>query len=195
MNPLPTSDIALLERFVARFAELSNLSFFPEIDPIEKEFSTGEVGEYGEESWHPLHVVTDSSALDAVNSKLPARMPRLFEGLLLNYRWAEVDLDLFTLVANPPGEDLSRWLAQVSNDKFLSNFLLRSGYIPFGKGPDLDYDQVCFEVKSRKKGDECRIVKIDHEEVLCNERIKIVREVAPSFRSLVEQTVAHKKRA
>ena len=59
----------------------------------------------------------------------------------------------------------------------------------------MDYDQICFETKTRKKGDECRIVKIDHEEVLVIERIQIVREIAPSFRSLVEQTIAHKKRS
>lgn len=194
MNPLTQSDIALLERFVGRFAELSDLTFFPDIDPIEREFSTGEVGTYGEETWRPIRVATDPSTLDLLYSKLPARLPRLFEGLLLNYRWAGVDLDLFTLTANPPGEDLSRWLAQISNDKSLSSFLLRSGYIPFGKGPDIDYDQVCFEVKTRQKNGECRIVKIDHEEVLCHERLKIVNEIAPSFRSLVEQTIAHKKR-
>ena len=63
------------------------------------------------------------------------------------------------------------------------DFLLRSGYIPFGKGPDIDYDRICFGLISRKKGSECRIVKIDHEEVLCNERIKIVpyAQVRPSL--------------
>jgi hypothetical protein len=194
MNPLPKSDTDLLERFVGRFAELSDLSFFPETDPTAKEFSTGRRDDYGEEYWRPVRITTAPSALDTLYSKLPARLPQLFEGLLLSYRWAEVDLDVFTLTANPLGDDLSGWLAESSRDAFMWKFLIRSGYIPFGKGPDLDYDQVCFEIKGRKQGDECRIVKIDHEEVLCNERVKIVREVASTFRSLVEQTIAHKKR-
>jgi|SRR5579872_3768020 len=195
MNPISKSDADLLQRFVDKFEELSGLLFFPETDPIAKEFRTEEVGTNVEERWRPIKVATDPSALDALHAKLPARIPKLFERLLPNYRWAEVDLDLFTLTANPLGSDLSRWHNEASRDKFLWNFHLRNGYIPFGKGHDMDYDRICFETKTRKKGDECRVVKIDAEEVLCFERIQIVRQMAPSFRSLVEQTIAHRKRA
>jgi len=65
---------------------------------------------------------------------------------------------------------------------------LQNGYIPFGKGAYCDYDPVCFAVKSRKNRD-YRIVKIDHEEILCNYRIKVVSRLAPSFRALVLQTI------
>jgi hypothetical protein len=192
MNPISKSDAQLLQRFVEKFEELSDLLFCPNTDPIAKEFRTGESdGSRIREKWRPLKVATDPSALDGLHAKLPARIPKLFEHLLLNYRWAEVDLDMFTLTANPIGHDLSRWLAEASRDTFLWNFHLSNGYIPFAKGHD--YDRICFETKTRKKGDECRIVKIDHEGVLVNERIVIVRELAPSFRLLVEQTIAHKK--
>jgi hypothetical protein len=194
MNPISKSDAELLQRFVDKFEELSGLLFYPETDPVAKEFRTGEIGSSVEEKWRPIRVETDPSALDSLRAKLPARIPKLFEHLLLNYRWAQVVLDVFTLTANPIGNDLSRWLAEASRDKFLWNFHLRNGYIPFAKGHDMDYDRICFDTKSRKKGDEYRVVKIDHEEVLCNERIKIVREVAPSFRSLIGQTIAHKQR-
>jgi hypothetical protein len=196
MNPISQTDAFLLDRFVGTFGELSGLRFYPKTDPVAKEFSTGKDNEYDiEENWKPVRVSTGVSALEALQSKLPARLPKLFERLLLNFRWAEVDLDFYTLTANPLGSDLSRWLGEASRDKFLWTFLLRSGYIPFAKGHDMDYDRICFETKSRKKGDECRVVKIDHEEVLCNERIHIVKEMAPSFRSLVEQTIAYKKAA
>ena len=62
-------------------------------------------------------------------------------------------------------------------------------FIQFGKGPDLDYDAVCFDIKTRKQGGDCRIVKIDHEEILCNNRVKVVAELAPSFYQLVLQTI------
>ena len=50
------------------------------------------------------------------------------------------------------------------------------------------YDPVCFDIGLRKNYD-YRIVKIDHEEILCNQRIKVVPESAPSFRALVLQTI------
>jgi len=45
---------------------------------------------------------------------------------------------------------------------------------------------VCFAIKI---AEESRIVKIDHEEILCNYRIKVVSRRAPSFRALVLQTI------
>jgi len=114
----------------------------------------------------------------------------LFERLVLSYRWTEVDLQTYRLLGNPPGLDLSGLLEGISGDPGLWEALLPAGYIQFGRGPDLDYDPVCFEMKSQSKGRDCRIVKIDHEEILCNYRVKVVTELAPSFRSLVEKTIA-----
>jgi hypothetical protein len=67
--------------------------------------------------------------------------------------------------------------------------LIRNGFIPFGKGPDVDYDPVCFDLTSRKKNADYGIVKIDHEEILCNERIQVVGKLAPSFEELVVPTI------
>jgi hypothetical protein len=50
-------------------------------------------------------------------------------------------------------------------------------------------------MKSRKQGGDCRIVKIDHEQILCNYRVKIVSELAPSFYELVLQTIVLAKSA
>lgn len=58
----------------------------------------------------------------------------------------------------------------------------------------MDYDPVCFDVKTRNKNGDCRIVKIDHEEILCNNRIKVIAELAPSFYQLVLQTIERAKR-
>ena len=64
-----------------------------------------------------------------------------------------------------------------------------AGYIQFGKGPDLDYDPVSFDLKSRNKNGDYRFVKIDHEEILRNNHIRLVAELVPSFEHLVRQTI------
>jgi hypothetical protein len=51
------------------------------------------------------------------------------------------------------------------------------------------YDPVCFDLRRRSSTGDCPIVKIDHEQILCNWRIKKVGELAPSFRKLVESTI------
>jgi len=58
----------------------------------------------------------------------------------------------------------------------------------------MDYDPVCFELKSRTKKKDYRIVKIDHEQILCHYRVKVVSEIASSFEELVLQTIDHADR-
>ena len=58
----------------------------------------------------------------------------------------------------------------------------------FGRGSDVDYDPVCFDM-SNPRGDDYRIVKLDHEEILMEDRLVEVAELAPSFRDLIERVV------
>ena len=133
--------------------------------------------------------ITDHASIEQLYTTLPARFPPLFELLLLSYRWAEVDLRLYRLLANPPGPGLAGFLQRMSKDPTLSKCLVPAGYMQFGMGPDNDYDPVCFDVRSRRKNGDCRIVKIDHEEILCNDRVKIRSELAPSFEQLMLNTI------
>ncbi|HUL15145.1 MAG TPA: hypothetical protein VLV88_04055 [Terriglobales bacterium] len=94
------------------------------------------------------------------------------------------------MLANPAGEDLSGLYDALSGDVNLWDELIPAGFVRFGKGPDCDYDPVCFDISSRRKNRECRIVKIDHEEILCNYRVKVVAVLANSFEELVRNTIA-----
>jgi hypothetical protein len=180
----------LLEQFVATFEKFDDMSTAQELDPVAWELKVGEPDEYGFIEWRPAKISTDPKLLDPLYAKLPARFPPLYEQLVLSYRWAEIHLQSFTLLANPPGADLGGLLAEIQRDKGLTESLIPAGYIKFAKGPDMDYDPVCFDLKNRTKDKDYRIVKIDHEEILCNWRVKVVAELAPSFEQLMIQTIA-----
>jgi hypothetical protein len=183
----------LLEKYVATFEKLDDMLADELLSPLAWQLAVGKMDEAGFKRWRPVRAATEPIALEVLYAKLPARFPRLFEQLLLSYRWAEVDLGTYRLLANPLGDDLNGFLQEMSEAPDLWKALIPGGFIPFGKGPDMDYDPVCFDIKSRKQGDDCRIVKIDHEEILCNFRVKVVSELAPSFYELVQQTVAAAK--
>ena len=185
----------LLEQFVASFDKLDDMSAIEVLSPIAWQLSVGEPDEYGNKQWRPIKMSTARSHLDALYARLPARFPPLFENLVLRYRWAEVDLQSYTLLANPPGQDLSGLLHEMSRAPALWDALLPTGYVQFGKGPDMDYDPVCFDIRSRRKNGDCRIVKIDHEEILCNDRVKVVAELAPTFEQLLLDTIRMATRA
>ncbi len=184
----------LVPSFIASFDRLNELTADEILDPVAWQLVSGDADQFGCRHWRPAKVITDRACLEELYSRLPARFPPLFELLLLSYRWAEVDLRLYTLLANPPGPDLTGFFTQLSKDKALWNCLSRARYIQFGRGPDASYDPVCFDVRSRRKGGECRIVKIDHEEILCNDRIRVTAELAPSFRQLMLGTIAQADR-
>jgi hypothetical protein len=179
----------LVDRFVASFEKLDEMLADEVCDPLAWQLAMGDPDRFGRRPWRPIKVTTDPSLLEPIYSKLPARFPPLYERLVLSYRWAEVDLQSYRLLANPPGPDLGALLQQMSKDRHLWKCLVEGGYIPFGKGPDVDYDPVCFDISSRKKNRDYRVVKIDHEQILCYDRVRIVAELAPSFEQLMLRTI------
>ncbi|HXA84644.1 MAG TPA: hypothetical protein VNZ47_06190 [Candidatus Dormibacteraeota bacterium] len=183
------NDEELLEKYVATFPQFDEMVADEFSLPGAVQLAVEDTDQYGRKLWKPVRLETPPSQLQEVYAELPARFPRLFERMVLSYRWAEVDLGTYRLVANPPGQDLSGLRSQLSQAPALWASLLPAGFIQFGKGPDLDFDPVCFDIKTRKQGGDCRIVKIDHEEILCNNRAKVVAELAPSFHQLVLQTI------
>lgn len=185
----------VLAQFIGTFGKFYELAEYADIYPCVAELAIGEQDELGQTHWRPARVETDRRCLDVLYSKLPARFPPLYEDLVLSYRWAEVDLGSYTLLANPPGPDLSRLFGQISKDPALWALLIPGGYIQFAKGRDYDYDPVCFDLRARAKNGDYRVVKIDHEEVLCNSRIRVVTELASSFEKLMHDTISRADRA
>ena len=179
----------LLRQFIDTFGSFYELAESADIYPVVAELATGEPDDLGQTRWQPARTNADRACLETIYAKLPGRFPSLYERLVLTYRWAEVDLGAYTLLANPPGPDLSRLLNEISKDPGLWESLIPAGYIQFAKGTEYDYDPVCFDLSKRKKNGECRVVKIDHEEILCNYKIKVVSELAQSFEDLVRQTI------
>jgi hypothetical protein len=141
----------LLRQVVASWEKLDGLSVEENLGEHASAFSTGEKNKFGATVWRPILQTTGATMLDPLYAKLPARFPPLYEELLLTYRWAEVDLGSYRLFGNPLGTDLLGLLHGISKDKFLSTCLPKNGYIPFGKGPDIDYDPVCFDLSHGKR--------------------------------------------
>ena len=181
--------LELIEEFIASFPLVArDLSFSEVLHPAAAQLAIDSAAEYGRREWRPRRVTTDPTELAPLYAKLPARFPPLYEQLVLSYRWAEVDLQSFALLANPLGDGLKGLLNSIHGDRNLTNELVNHGYMQFGRGTGGHYDPVCFDISLRKNRD-YRIVKLDHEEILCNYRIKVVSEIAPSFRALVLQTI------
>jgi len=135
-------------------------------------------------------VSTAPAALADLYRHVPGPFPPLFERLLLTYRWNLVDLDLITLLANPVSEGLKGFRSEVVRDTGLTETLHPAGLAQFARPGDINYDPVCFVTSRRTRDMDCPIVRVDHEGLLVERRLRITAEVAPSFRTLVERVVA-----
>jgi hypothetical protein len=179
-------DDELIRRFVATFAQLDELGCLPSAPPPPELFAGMDAD--GSVCWRPAVIATPREQLHELYRRVPGPFPALYEELVLNYRWLEVDLQTARLLANPPGPTLDGLADEMLGDPVLINTLLPAGFIPFGKATDLCYDPMCFDLDSRQ-GDDCPIVQLEHESILCHDKIGASWQRFPSFRDLMCETI------
>jgi len=119
--------------------------------------------------------------LQDLEAKLPKRLPQSFESLLSRYSFQSFDASGISFFGWGPGS------AVASRQKgSLSELLLPAGYFQIGRPDTGSFDAICFDMSMRKQNREYRIVLADHEEILCNMRVKIRSELWPSFHKFLE---------
>lgn len=121
---------------------------------------------------------------------LPAPFPPLYRLLIARYRYLEVCTGSCYLLANPPSPGLEGLFDAMFRDQYLSAVLNQRGFIQFGRPENYDYDPVCFHTARRNPEGDMEVVQLDHEQILCYEKIRVISVLAPSFRALVEKSVA-----
>jgi hypothetical protein len=181
----------LLARFVGAF-ELLDDRWVSRADGTEDDMRsvlTAPWDEQGWSHWRPIRTdVPRSAVIEDLGGLLTAPLPSLYEQLIMSYRWAEVDLGRIRLLPNlPPG--LKGLACAIRSDRGIYDALGPAGYFQFARGPGVDYDPVCFDLGMRLHDGDCRIVKFDHEQILCNGRLVKVAEPAPSFKRLIEVVI------
>lgn len=138
--------------------------------------------------WRPARIDTPRDALCILRERAGADLPRLFEHLILSYRWLEVDLQVVRLFENPPATDLKPLYDRMFADRVLNNTLIPARYVRFALAPN-DYDPICFDLNHYQNGD-CPIVRFEHESILCHDKIGDSQQIFPSFRKLMQAVVA-----
>jgi hypothetical protein len=177
-----SKDKQLLTDFVASFAALDELIVFRS-EEVAPELMAGWIDGY--ERWQPIRVIADRSALELPYQHLAKRFPPLFEEPILSYRWISVDLGMFELLPNPPGEDLGSMLKAILVDRVLTKVLLPRGFVQFARAPGGSYDPICFDTNRPTKHGDYPIIQFEHESIICDEQIGRLELVSPSFRTAV----------
>jgi hypothetical protein len=185
------NDEKLIAEFVAAFDVLDDLTVWSKDQTLPSELEAGfDDSRWAWQKWKPAKIRTSRAALDHFLSTYGIRFPELYENLLLSFRWLEVDLcGLARLFENPPGPLAEGLFAAIVEGPIHSKVLLPSGLVPFARAPD-NYDLICFDTTNRSVSRDFPLVQIDHEELLCCERILKRCQLWQTFRSFAEAVVA-----
>ncbi len=72
----------------------------------------------------------------------------------------------------------------------LSELLIPAGYVQIGRLDTGDFDAICFDLNRKAQNREYPIVQVDHEDILCNSKVRVAGELWPSFVQLVESALS-----
>jgi hypothetical protein len=137
----------------------------------------------------PIREDENKIRLDLLQARLPKRLPQSFASLLARYSFPACDVAGISFFAWE--SDSSAYLEEASAPKgSLSELLIPAGYVQIGQPDTGSFDAVCFDLKEQRQNRECRIVQVDHEEILCKWRVRVSGELWPSFVKLVESVLS-----
>ena len=131
----------------------------------------------GPDDWTGWRIVAEDNLerIELLQARMGRRFPPSFLDLVSRFSFPAFEHGPLMLFANHRDEtfwDLSRRLFL---DPFMSPTLLSAGFVQIGNPMFYDYDPVCFDCNLGAT--EPRLVQLDHEAILCNSEIRIVREI------------------
>jgi hypothetical protein len=137
----------------------------------------------------PIRPEDNASRLRMFEEKLPKRMPQSFESFLSKYSFPA--FDIFGITLFEWDSDSNKYIVETSAPKnSLSELLIPAGYVQIGRPDTGDFDAICFDLNREAQNREYRIVQVDHEDILCNWKVRVTVELWPSFIKLVESALS-----
>jgi hypothetical protein len=119
--------------------------------------------------------------LRELEGKLPKRLPASFNSLITRYAFPSFEVGKLSFFANMGTDDVDEMRVAIFKDRLIAEATLSSGYVQFARPASGSYDPVCFDATQAVSNREFPIVRLDHEEILCRDRIYVSERVADSF--------------
>ena len=129
--------------------------------------------------------------IDPLELKLPAVLPPSYRSLVSRYLFPAFDVHPILLLANTGQTLYHEMTLAMSEDKVLSELLLKNGFAQFARPSSGDSDPACFDYNRRENDGECPIVRISHRGIVFDSKVQVMKELAPSFRALVSDYLEH----
>jgi hypothetical protein len=141
-----------------------------------------------------VHRVDVAPWVVEVEAALPKGLPHSYQSFIQRYSFPSFDVRGVTLFGNTGLGGDDELLSNVLPGKgTLQEVILPAGYIQIGRPDTGNFDAICFDTNVKANNREYPVVRIDHEQVLCNWRVKVVEQVWASFFSMVAEVLGQTK--
>ena len=122
--------------------------------------------------------------IDRAQETLPFELPKCFSEFMRGYVFTDLEIKCLHHYDNYDGNENWCWQVALHRDTAIFDVCIQNGFLPIGQPDSANYDRICLDINRLKRGD-CPVVQIDHEMILLRDKIKIVEEIAPSYRNLI----------
>ena len=137
----------------------------------------------------PVREEDNKARLESLEGKLPKRLPQSFASFLSRHSFPSFDVAGISLFGWESASN--SYIDEASAAKgSLSDLLIPAGYVQIGQPDTGSFDAICFDLNGRRQNREYPLVQVDHEEILCNWRVRVSSELWPSFIGLVESILS-----
>lgn len=191
MSRLTPSTTPKIDRLIDQFVERVNSSRREPLCPedVPARLRVGPPDELGCFDWQ-IQRAHDIDWIAPFDAQLPASLPPSFRSLVTRYVYPELEIGDLCLLANTGENIMHEWrtVVDVGNvEDRLTQMLMAHGYIQFARPIEsVNYDAICFDIKQKSGRGECPLVWIDHEAILCYDKIRVVRKIVPSLVEIIE---------
>jgi hypothetical protein len=139
---------------------------------------------------HGIQPISDAPWITELEQKLPRRLPASFRSLVTRYAFPPLQVGELSLFGNQGTVDVEEMSIAIFQDPIIAAGTLRAGYIQFARPATGSYDPICFDARHTASNREFPIVRLDHEELLCHDRIHVSGKLAASFYRFASNIVA-----
>jgi len=140
---------------------------------------------------HVIQPISDAPWIPELESRLPKRLPASFRSLVTRYAFPPLQVGELSLFGNMGTDDVDEMSNAIFKDRIIAEGTMRAGYIQFARPATGNYDPICFDARRPVTNREFPIVRIDHEELLCNDRIRVSETFAKSFYQFASGVLTH----
>jgi hypothetical protein len=140
---------------------------------------------------HAIQPINDAPWITELEQRLPKRLPVSFRSLVTRYAFPPLEVGELLLFGNMGTDDVDEMSNAIFQDRIIAEGTMRAGYIQFARPATGNYDPICFDARRPVSNREFPIVRIDHEELLCRDRIRVSEKFAQSFYRFASGVVTH----